>query len=220
MIENKDVIRFEFSKAPFLTSLSIKKGPIFNYIEKLVRDSMCLFDVYYSINDRSPSFFEYNMITGDFHQGGDISFYYRRSLKRSVFWKNKFFESHNKQKDLKAIALTLSDSKNYTEKVGFLCSDVQEHLVVTAKIYLYFENNQLKTIIGLNDYDFEEIFREKIKGFRKSLFDFKEGPLKDQKIENEEYETAFKNKGISSKDLIKELYMLFKNSVKDFEIKS
>ncbi len=198
-------------------TLSITKGPIFSFIEKLAPNCVCLFHVGCSSDSRSPNF-EYRRKVGDLCNGSEIKFYYERSLELNVFSKNNWFHDENGIRDLEATALALSDPKQYTEEIGFVWTGSYEGFGRNAEINLYFKNHQLEIITGL-DQDTEEVFRVKIKSFEKSLFDLRDGFLKSRKTKNQEPEELFKQEGISVEDLIKELYQLFQSSIVDFEIK-
>ncbi|MCX6764891.1 MAG: hypothetical protein NTU58_04300 [Candidatus Nealsonbacteria bacterium] len=204
-------------------TLSIKKGPILLFIEKLVPNCVCFFHVGCSSDSRPPNF-EYRRKVENVCEDSEIKFYYERWLELNVFWKNHWFHDKNGMRDLEATALALSDPKEYTEEIGFAWTGSYEGCGRNAEINLHFKNHQLEIIRGLDE-DNEEIFRTKIKSFKKSLFDFENGPLKNKKLRNQkqeefqEQEELFKQEGKSAEDLVKELYQLFQSSIVDFEIK-
>jgi hypothetical protein len=198
-------------------TLPIKKGPIFSVIEKLVPSCICLFHVGCTSDSRPPNF-EYWERVGDSHKNGIVDFYYRRWLDLSVFWESNWFRDGKGMRSLEDVASAFSDLRKYAEMVGLSWSGPYRGGGRSAKIILSFKSNQLEMMEGLDESN-GEIFRAKMKGFEEGLFDLRDGPLKNEKLENQGVEKLFTNRGISIEDLIKDLYQLFQLSTVGFETK-
>ncbi|MFA5086306.1 MAG: hypothetical protein WC468_01765 [Candidatus Paceibacterota bacterium] len=235
---NKDLIKFEISDScsgglncslmsrgwqnQEFFNLPIKKGPVFLFLEKLIPDCVCLFHIGCSSDSRSPSF-EHTIKYGDIRHRSMI-FSYQRILYPGVFWDNDWFHDLKGNRNLEATAQALSNPKNYYELIKFSwdCTDDEiKELVLVVTLELSFRNNQLYSIRGFNDIQ-EKIFQEKINGFKGSLLDLNEGPLKSKRniflndLNARDWIKIFNKNGIKVNDLIKEIYNLFQASAPQF----
>jgi len=203
-------------------SLSIEKGPIFLLLEELIPDCVCLFHIGCSDDNRPPSF-EHTIKYGDVRQE-QLVFSYKRVLYPELCWKNDWFHDADRNRNLEDTAKAMSNPKNYSERITLFWSGSDgkyENFGRTISLELWFKNNRLYGIRGLNDIQ-DDLFKNNINGFKGSLLDLNEGPLKDEgnrflnDLDTREWIGIFPKNKIKVNDFVKEIYRLFQSSAPRF----
>jgi hypothetical protein len=202
--------------------LPITKGPVFLLLKKLVPDCTCLLHIGCSEDNRSPSFEHTIKYRNKEHEL--LKFSYRRTVYLGICWKYDWFHDNNNNRDLNALAKSLSDPEEYFEEITFFLSvkDFKDKdFIRRAGLRMSFRDNQLYSIKDLGE--IQETFRNRIKGFDGSILDLTNGPLKSEKdqhlndLDSEEWNEMLKNHGINVHEFIEKTYNLFQDTTPQFE---
>lgn len=160
-------------------SLPIEKGNVINCLERIIPGPIYLFHIGCSTDCRSPSFeltIKHGGITTQM-----IAFSYKRTLLHEICRKNDWFHDERGERDLNSTAKALSDSRNYYETVALWWTARHERFrfCQLARVELGFQQGRL-TVRGLNDIQ-DPPLTNQINGWKKSILDLKDGPLRNQK---------------------------------------
>jgi hypothetical protein len=151
-----------------------------------------------------------------------MAFSYERTLYPEIPWDNHWFHDLNGRRDLEKTAEALSDPANYYEEIILFCNSRHRGGIMVGKnITLRFKKNLLHDIRGLGEAQ-DNDFKDKLIGFKGSLLDLTDGPLKNSRdiFLNEanpsEWKKIFQKNGTTADDLIKTMIVLFQASAPQF----